>query len=237
MTAVTRLGLYGGSRSPYGSFAGKALSPPVFAGTIPDISVNENTGTHIYDLSSYFTGASSYSISPSVEAGWTFSLGVLTIDTDAVGSFGPFTVTGTNASGSDSSNAFSVTISAIASSYSGGWWYAYDLEDRKRRKKKKELLKMEEKANKIQSELDKELALELRKEVENQLRIEELTRLTKLAQEHEQEVHDLGERVTKAYQRATIQYNYSALEALEREIQRAREEEDWLINITLELMH
>ena len=214
-------------------YSSTSLAPPVFAGTIPDISVNENTGTHIYDLSSYFTGASSYSISPSVEAGWTFSSGVLTIDTDATGSFGPFAVTGTNASGSDSSNAFSITVTATA--FTGGWWIAYEQEKIKREQERAKKLKKQ--AKKLTTKLDQELAFELRKEVENQLRIEELTRLTKLAQEHEQEVQDLGERVTKAYQRAIIQYNYSALEALEREIQRAKEEEDWLINITLELMH
>ena len=133
MAAVTRLGLYGGERSPYGSFAGKALAPPVFTGTIPDISVTENTGTHSYDLSTYFTGATSYSISPAVEAGWSFntSTAELVVDTDDVNTFGPYTITGTNASGSDSSNAFGVTVvSAVKTGRgSSGRYYTWAPEE------------------------------------------------------------------------------------------------------------
>jgi len=76
MAAVTRLGLYGGSRSPYGSFAGKVAAPPVFSGTIANISEDFDTGTYQYDISTYFTGATSYSIAPSVEAGWSFNTSV-----------------------------------------------------------------------------------------------------------------------------------------------------------------
>jgi len=92
------------------------LAAPVFSGTIPDISETESTGTHSYDLSTYFTGATSYSISPSVEAGWTFntSTAELVIDTDDVNSFGPYTITGTNAGGTDDSNAFGVEITVAA---------------------------------------------------------------------------------------------------------------------------
>lgn len=87
-------------------------SPPVFQGTIPDIFERKDTGSHDYDLSPYFTGADSYSISPAVETGWNFntSTGVLTIDTDALGLFGPYTVTATNAFGTADSNAFDVEV-------------------------------------------------------------------------------------------------------------------------------
>jgi len=116
MAAVTRLGLYGGSRSPYGSFAGKVAAPPVFSGTIANISEDFDTGTYQYDISTYFTGATSYSIAPSVEAGWSFntSTGVLTIDTDDQNTFGSYVVTGTNAGGDTDSNAFFVTVSEVA---------------------------------------------------------------------------------------------------------------------------
>lgn len=87
-------------------------SAPIFQGTIPDIFERKDTGTHDYDLSPYFIGADSYSISPAVEAGWNFntSTGVLTIDTDALGLFGPYTVTATNAFGTADSNAFDVEV-------------------------------------------------------------------------------------------------------------------------------
>jgi hypothetical protein len=87
-------------------------SPPVFQGTIPDIFQRRDTGSHQYNLGAYFIGADSYSISPAVETGWSFdtNTGVLTIDTDAIGLFGPFTVTATNAFGDTPSNAFDVEV-------------------------------------------------------------------------------------------------------------------------------
>ena len=113
---VTRLGLGGGPRFPYGSFAGKTATPPVFSGTIPDISLTESATSTDYDLSTYFTGATSYSIAPAVETGWTFNTttGTLTVIPDTVGSFGPYIVTGTNAGGSTPSNSFGVAV-ALAS--------------------------------------------------------------------------------------------------------------------------
>ena len=113
-TAVTRLGISGGIWNRLGGdYSNKAASPPVFAGTIPNISATEGDSDVITDLSTYFSGATSYSISPAVEAGWNFDTvtGILTVDTDDVNTFGPYTVTGTNAAGSDASNAFSVVIS------------------------------------------------------------------------------------------------------------------------------
>lgn len=93
---------------------GSAESAPIFSGTIPDVSETENTGLHQYALGAYFSFADSYSISPAVEAGWSFDTvsGELEIDTDAVGLFGPYVVTATNAFGTDDSNAFSVTVVA-----------------------------------------------------------------------------------------------------------------------------
>lgn len=85
---------------------------PVLESDLPDIVALLDSGTHEYDLSQYFSGADSYAISPSVEAGWSFdtNTGVLTIDTDDEDAFGPFTVTATNEIGSTESNAFSVTV-------------------------------------------------------------------------------------------------------------------------------
>ena len=43
--ATTRLGLYGGPRSPYGAFSGKTLE-----GIIPDVEVPEQFGKKFYEL-------------------------------------------------------------------------------------------------------------------------------------------------------------------------------------------
>lgn len=97
--------------------------PPLIVGQIPGISTVLNSGNHDYDLSVYFSGATSYSISPALETGWSFNTGtgVLTIDTDAASVFGPYTVTATNTNGSTPSNAFGVTVTAwTQSGYNGG---------------------------------------------------------------------------------------------------------------------
>lgn len=212
---------------------GYAVGAPVFSGAIPDISVTENTGTHSYDLSTYFTGATSYSISPSVESGWSFntSTAELIIDTDVVSSFGPYTVTGTNAGGSDSSNAFNVeVIAAEAEAASGGWWYAYDYEYEERKRKKKRLEDLEAKAEQIQDKIDRELAKELRKQEKEQLRLDELRRLSKLAQEHKEELEQsVSQKAIFAAEQAMIKGTYSAMERLERELAKAKEEELFLI--------
>ena len=108
----TTLGVNGLPSLLYGDLTTKTVTAPIFAGTIPDISVTFNTSTYQYDYSTYFTGATSYSIAPAVEAGWSFNTGtgVLTVDTDALGTFGTYVITGTNAGGTDDSNAFSVVV-------------------------------------------------------------------------------------------------------------------------------
>ena len=93
-------------------FFSSALTP-IQVEQLPNIAAVAATGAHAYDLSDYFTGETSFSIAPAVEAGWTFntSTGVLTIDTDANGTFGPYTVTATNAEGDTAGNAFTVKVS------------------------------------------------------------------------------------------------------------------------------
>jgi hypothetical protein len=114
------LGLYSG--------IGLSSTPaPVFSGTIADISITYDTGSYSYDLSIYFTGATSYSIIPTVEAGWSFntSTAEFVVDTDDISTFGPYIVTGTNVGGTDDSNAFNVSVSEIwaAATTNASLWY------------------------------------------------------------------------------------------------------------------
>lgn len=95
---------------------GGAGAPPTQSSPIDDIAVTDVQPAYSFDLGSHFSGASSFSISPPVEAGWSFSTssGLLTVDTDALGTFGPFAITAFNGTGSIASNQFSVTVSAFA---------------------------------------------------------------------------------------------------------------------------
>lgn len=85
---------------------------PTLFGSISNKSEESNSGSHVFNLSVNFIGATSYSIVPAVEPGWTFVVGtgVLTIDTDADATFGPFTVSGINGFGTTPQNAFTVKV-------------------------------------------------------------------------------------------------------------------------------
>jgi len=100
------------------AYGGIISAVPEFDGPIGNIAAGFDSGTHAYDLAQFFSGATSYAIDPAVETGWTFDTGsgLLTIDTDDEGTFGPYTVTATNASGDTDSNTFTVkvAVSSIA---------------------------------------------------------------------------------------------------------------------------
>lgn len=127
----------------WGAYSAYTLSiaAPTFTGTIDDISLELNADPQVYDYSSYFTDATSYSISPAVPASWNFdtSTCILTVTPDEVGTYGDFTITATNVTDSVSSNAFTVTVTESA--FSGGYLPFTDRPPRKlKRKEEKEVL-------------------------------------------------------------------------------------------------
>ena len=105
-----------------GYIPGIETDPPVFTGTIPDITGSVGDSDIVTDLSAYFTGATSYSINPTVEAGWSFNTGtgVLTVDTDFGVSFGPYVITATNGIGDTNSNNFTVSITFTSAATPSG---------------------------------------------------------------------------------------------------------------------
>ena len=121
-----------------------------------------------------------------------------------------------------------VVVPEAEAEFSGGFWEAYDREmvdrDRIRRKRRK----VEELAERAQDKIEREIALELRKHEAEQARVDELNRLRELVERH-QEGLALSERVSVAAERAILQRNFSAMEALERELQRLREEELFML--------
>lgn len=96
---------------------GGPSAPPSQLNPIPDINVTDVQPTYTFDLSVYFGGASSFSISPAVETGWSFNTttGELVVDTDVLGLYGPFALTVFNGTGSIASNSFTVNVQAFAS--------------------------------------------------------------------------------------------------------------------------
>lgn len=137
--------------------------------------------------------------------------------------------------GTEAANGSTVTITVslgeapappVQEGGGGGFLYAYELEQSRRRRKRREQEELEEEARALQDKVDREIALLLRaKEAEDE-REAELARLQKLVREHSREQLALSDRAKIAYTRALTQANFSALEALDREMQRQMEEEE-----------
>ena len=116
----------------------------------------------------------------------------------------------------------------------GGWpvfALRYEQELSRRSKKRREQEELEQEAREIQDRLDRDIALLLREQEAKDAKRDELARVKQLAEilSAKEAAEQYGERVAKALERARIQGNFSALEALDREIQRARAEEEWFI--------
>lgn len=96
-------------------------SPPVFAGTIPDQELIVDALMTPLDASTYFTGATSYSVTGSLPTGVTLDTGtgVLSGTPTVVGTFSGITITGTNGDGSDVSNSFVIYVADDAVFASG----------------------------------------------------------------------------------------------------------------------
>lgn len=90
---------------------GGMLDPPVLIGTVPDFTFTVNVAISSTDLSTYFSGATSYSLS-ATPSGLSFntSTGVLTGTPDTVGSSTGLIITATNADGDTDSNSFSIFV-------------------------------------------------------------------------------------------------------------------------------
>jgi hypothetical protein len=108
----------------------------------------------------------------------------------------------------------------------GGFWPAYERYRATRIRKKREQEELEEEARALQDKVDREIALLLRAAEAEQARKAELDRLQALVKAHSNAQLELSDRAKIAYVRALTQANFSAMEALERELQRQLDEEE-----------
>ena len=124
---------------------------------------------------------------------------------------------------------------------SGGWaalnrYQGYKQVSRRKKRRRKKLL---EEVQKIEAKVDREIAELLHARMAKEARVQELLELEALITETISERELLlakmyNERVAVAYARAAVQGNFSALEAFEREMDRAEEEEFFLLIAMLE---
>ena len=124
---------------------------------------------------------------------------------------------------------------------SGDWGFRsdYEAELQRRRREHLDQIKREEKAELIANETDREIARLLRARESEQSRDQELDRLLDFSRQYQASTAKrlMGERVSTAYARAATQGNRSALEALDREMARANEEEEFTMLATMMVLN
>jgi hypothetical protein len=124
---------------------------------------------------------------------------------------------------------------------SGGWLFhnEYEIELRRRRERERERERLETESAQIADETSREIAQLLRVQEAEDERRKELQRLGELARAHAdlEAAKDYSEKVATAYARALRQGNFSALEALDRELRKAAEEEEFLLIATMMFLH
>jgi len=122
----------------------------------------------------------------------------------------------------------------------GGWpfWLAYEQRARARLEETRKRRQLEEEAEQIEDRTDREIAELLHRQQAEDERRAYLHRLGELAKASPDitAARDYSDRVARAYERAVVVGNFSALEALDRELKRAMEEEEFLMTATLMLI-
>jgi hypothetical protein len=117
--------------------------------------------------------------------------------------------------------------------FSGGFFVDYAHEQAVLRRKRREQDELEEEARELKDKVDREIALLLRAQEAETERKAELDRLQALVKAHSHAQLELSDRAKIAYVRALTQANFSAMEALDRELQRMIEEEEFAVLMLL----
>ncbi len=141
---------------------------------------------------------------------------------------------------SDSISLAVSDVSAVVSTDStvapsGGFYGAYEDWAARRRRRERQQLEAEQAAQAIRDAIDREIAELLHAQETEDAEREELDRLAALVKANaDRQAQDaLNERVQVAFTRAAAQYNLSALLALDREMQRQFEEEEFSLLMAL----
>lgn len=140
--------------------------------------------------------------------------------------------------GSEVSAGATVTITvslgeaAVQESTAGGFLYAFEREQARRRRERKRRAELEQESERIADETTREIARILREQEAKDARRAELQRLSQLVDSYAQrnQETELNARVQKAIAKAATKQTLWALYALERELQRAIEEEQFLLS-------
>lgn len=121
------------------------------------------------------------------------------------------------------------------SEFSGGFYFAFEREMERRRRERRKREEDEEEARQLQDEIDREIAVLLHQKEAKDAQGRELDRLKVMVAQFADKAAEeaMTERVRNALIRANVQQNISAYLALERELTRALEEEEFIVLMAL----
>lgn len=127
------------------------------------------------------------------------------------------------------------TFVQTASEFSGGLFFAFEREVERRRKERRKREEDEEEAKKLKDDIDREIAVLLHQQEADDAEAQELSRLKVMVAQFADKAAEeaMTERVRSALVRANVQQNVSAYLALERELTRVMEEEEFMILMVL----
>ena len=211
MAAVTRLGLHGGPRGLYGDFSGKAAAA---------VQLSGSTGfawapTGDLDVEATLAGSTGFAWAPT---------GDLDVESTLAGSTG-FTWTPTG------NLVDTSTVTAVRPT--GGWGMAgiYDRYREERREREEEERAARKAIKEIEDETDSEIARLMHKRLAYEARTQEIKKLEAIMKRFDdrQMAREYNADVVATYERAMKAGTFAAAEAFERAMDRAREEEEFLL--------
>jgi len=126
-----------------------------------------------------------------------------------------------------------ITTALAGGGMGGGWGQIYDPYLKKHRQRLEEYKETLVAIEAIKDPVDQEIAKRLHEEIETEQRTEEINALGTLIKQtytplHSKQAATYNKRVAGAYDKAAKQGNFSSIEAFEREMDRAIEEEEFL---------
>lgn len=142
------------------------------------------------------------------------------------------------AGGAEAAEGSTVTITVSlgvqpqsAEDSAAGFYWEYRREQERRKRERKRREELEEETRQIEEETSRKIAELLRKQEAEDARRDELARLSALVARHASRASEaeLGARVHRAVAKAAEKRTVWALFQLERELRRAQEEEDFLM--------
>lgn len=125
-------------------------------------------------------------------------------------------------------------VEAVVATATTGWKFLMDFDRfrKKRDEEEEERRRTKELVKEIESEVDREIAQLLQQDIADDVRKREIEELERLIAENatpQDFIAAEAHNVAKAFARAALQKNFSAIEALERELDRKIEEDEFLL--------